>query len=68
MSTAKVDQTTYLPALDGLRAISILLVVVSHLGLGRVVPGGLGITLCFFISGFIITCVLLIEWWLVRVR
>lgn len=47
--------TTYLPALDGLRAVSILLVIVSHLGLGHVVPGAFGVTLFFFISGYLIT-------------
>ncbi len=45
----------YLPALDGLRAVSILLVVVSHLGLDHVVPGAFGVTLFFFISGYLIT-------------
>lgn len=51
----------YLPALDGLRAISILLVVFSHLGLASIVPGNLGVTIFFFISGFIITRMLLRE-------
>jgi peptidoglycan/LPS O-acetylase OafA/YrhL len=45
----------YLPALDGLRAVSILLVVASHLGADRLVPGAFGVTLFFFISGFLIT-------------
>ncbi len=45
----------YLPALDGLRAVSILLVVVAHLGFDGVVPGGFGVTLFFFISGLLIT-------------
>jgi peptidoglycan/LPS O-acetylase OafA/YrhL len=45
----------YLPVLDGLRAVSILLVLLSHLGLDRVVPGAFGVTLFFFISGFLIT-------------
>ncbi len=45
----------YLPALDGLRGVSILLVVVSHMGLPHVVPGAFGVTLFFFISGFLIT-------------
>jgi len=48
-------QADYLPALDGLRAVSILLVVLSHLGLDRVVPGAFGVTLFFFISGYLIT-------------
>lgn len=51
----------YLPALDGLRAVSILLVVFSHLGLENIVPGNLGVTIFFFISGFIITRMLLRE-------
>lgn len=51
----------FIPALDGLRAVSILLVVLSHLGLGRYVPGLLGVTIFFFISGFLITRQLLAE-------
>lgn len=53
-----------LPALDGLRAVSIALVAVSHLTeiVGwRWVPGGLGVTIFFFVSGFIITRLLLGE-------
>jgi peptidoglycan/LPS O-acetylase OafA/YrhL len=45
----------YIPALDGLRAISILLVVGSHAGLDHVLPGAFGVTLFFFISGTLIT-------------
>ncbi len=45
----------YLPALDGLRAMAVLLVVASHAGLERVVPGGLGVTVFFAVSGFLIT-------------
>ena len=46
---------SYIPALDGLRAVAILLVVASHAGLDRVVPGAFGVTLFFFISGYLIT-------------
>ena len=45
----------YVPSLDGLRAASILLVIVGHLGLDGVVPGGFGVTLFFFISGYLLT-------------
>ena len=49
------------PALDGLRAVSVLIVMVSHSGLGWIVPGGFGVTMFFFISGFIITTLLVRE-------
>jgi peptidoglycan/LPS O-acetylase OafA/YrhL len=52
---------TYMPELDGLRAVSIALVVLSLFGLGRVVPGGFGVTMFFVISGFLITRQLLAE-------
>jgi len=52
---------SYIPELDGVRALSILLVVISHAGLGNIVPGGFGVTLFFGISGFIITRLLLAE-------
>jgi peptidoglycan/LPS O-acetylase OafA/YrhL len=51
-----------IPGLDGLRAISILLVMVSHSGLQNVVPGVFGVTIFFFISGFLITSLLLAEY------
>jgi peptidoglycan/LPS O-acetylase OafA/YrhL len=52
---ARPGASAYLPALDGLRAVAIGLVVASHAGLGRVVPGAFGVTLFFFISGYLIT-------------
>lgn len=51
----------YLPALDGWRAVSILLVLASHGGFGKIIPGGLGVTIFFFISGFLITSLLVNE-------
>jgi len=45
-----------------MRALSILLVFVSHAWLGHIVPGGLGVTVFFFISGFIITRLMLAEY------
>ena len=54
-------EASYKPYLDGVRGLSILLVAVSHGGLGHVVPGGLGVTIFFFISGYLITTLLLKE-------
>lgn len=50
-----------IPGLDGLRAVSILLVMLSHSGLQNAVPGVFGVTIFFFISGFLITSLLLAE-------
>lgn len=51
----------YIPGLDGIRAICITLVMVAHYGFGNVVPGGLGVTIFFYLSGFLITGLLLKE-------
>ncbi len=51
----------YIPGLDGIRALAVLLVMAAHFGLGRVVPGGFGVTAFFFISGFLITRLLIAE-------
>jgi peptidoglycan/LPS O-acetylase OafA/YrhL len=57
-----ITKFRYDPALDGWRAISIALVVISHAGTGKIIPGGLGVTIFFFISGYLITSLLLMEW------
>ncbi len=50
-----------IPSLDGLRALSILLVMCTHFISGKVFPGGLGVLVFFVISGFLITRLLLHE-------
>jgi len=50
-----------IPSLDGLRAFSIIVVALSHAGLGYIVPGDFGVTVFFFLSGFLITTLLLGE-------
>lgn len=52
----------YLPSLDGLRAVAILIVLAAHFGLGKIVPGGFGVMLFFFLSGFLITRLLVAEY------
>jgi peptidoglycan/LPS O-acetylase OafA/YrhL len=47
--------------LDSLRAVSILLVLIAHLGFQHVIPGGLGVTIFFGISGYIISILILKE-------
>src|SRR5579871_6236686 len=49
------------PSLDGLRAISVLLVMSSHFLSPRVFPGGLGVLVFFVVSGFLIARLLLAE-------
>jgi peptidoglycan/LPS O-acetylase OafA/YrhL len=55
------DHHRRIQPLDGLRGISILLVLIAHAGYGHIVPGGFGVTIFFFISGYIITKLLLAE-------
>lgn len=51
----------YEPALDGLRAVAIIAVVLFHCG-GGVVPGGyIGVDIFFVLSGFLITSLLASE-------
>lgn len=53
---------TYFPALDGLRALAIALVVFHHISF-RAFPGGhAGVDLFFVLSGFLITSVMLREY------
>lgn len=54
----------YWPQLDGLRTVSITLVLISHMSDPAVwgfLNGGLGVTLFFVISGFLITSLLIRE-------
>jgi peptidoglycan/LPS O-acetylase OafA/YrhL len=53
--------TRHIPSLDGLRALSFLLVFAAHAGLEHFVPGGFGVTIFFFLSGFLITTLLRAE-------
>ena len=70
---------TYLPALDGLRALAVGLVVLYHLHVPGFSSGLLGVGVFFTLSGFLITSLLLSTWkrtgglelkkfWLARAR
>ena len=50
----------HLPALDGLRAIAVFVVIAYH-GMFEWVPGDLGVSAFFVLSGFLITWLLLQE-------
>src|SRR5207245_2064479 len=51
----------HVPALDGLRGVAVVAVVLYHAGLK--IPGGfLGVDVFFVISGYLITSLLLAEW------
>ena len=63
-----MDKSTYIPTLDGWRAIAILLVIVGHAtlppahGAWILHNPGLGVDIFFGLSGFLICSRLLIEW------
>ena len=48
----------YIPCLDGIRAVSFMVVFLGHVGLGHIIPAGFGVTVFFFLSGYLITSLL----------
>jgi len=56
---SKLNQP-HIAALDGLRAVAVSLVIVSHFGF-ELVPGAHGVMIFFVLSGFLITWLLLNE-------
>src|SRR3954471_18934201 len=53
-----------IPSLDGLRAVSFFLVFLGHAGLPYIpfaIPAGFGVTVFFFLSGYLITTLLRLE-------
>src|SRR5262245_12138287 len=62
-TTEVPERLEYQPALDGLRALAVIAVIVFHnsdgVGFGR--GGFLGVDIFFVLSGFLITSLLLID-------
>jgi peptidoglycan/LPS O-acetylase OafA/YrhL len=52
----------YISELDGIRAIAVCFVVFAHYNLLPYVPGGFGVTLFFFLSGYLITTLFYSEY------
>src|SRR5271163_2884515 len=50
----------HIPSLDGLRAVSFLIVFLAHAGVEGF-PGGFGVTVFFFLSGYLITTLMRME-------
>ena len=50
-----------IPSLNGIRALAVTIVLISHSGFGYIIPGGFGVTVFFFLSGYLITALLVKE-------
>ncbi len=61
-ANAVPDKLGYEPALDGLRAIAVLAVLVFHARFSWAPGGFLGVSTFFTLSGFLITTLLIQEW------
>ncbi|WP_395396250.1 acyltransferase (plasmid) [Novosphingobium sp. BL-8A] len=51
----------YISGLDGLRLLAVAIVIAAHYRIAPNVPGGFGVSIFFFISGFLITRLMLAE-------
>lgn len=52
----------HIPALDGVRAVAVIVVVLYHGGWGPMTGGFVGVEVFFVLSGFLITRLLVDEW------
>lgn len=61
VSKASSQGAFHIASLDGMRTVAIMIVFLSHAGLSHVVPGLFGVTIFFFLSGYLITTLLRME-------
>lgn len=61
-TNAPIPRLGYQPALDGVRALAVLAVMLYHGGASWARGGYLGVDVFFVLSGFLITSLLLSEW------
>jgi peptidoglycan/LPS O-acetylase OafA/YrhL len=62
MSSVRGAHLGYRPALDGLRAVAVVAVMLYHGGVSWTAGGFLGVDIFFVLSGFLITSLLVKEW------
>lgn len=55
VESAPAKKAFHIPSLDGMRTVAFLTVFVAHAGLDKLFPGGFGVTIFFFLSGYLIT-------------
>jgi peptidoglycan/LPS O-acetylase OafA/YrhL len=61
MTVGNVMPRGNIPSLDGIRALAVSLVFFAHSGLEHVIPGGLGVTIFFVLSGYLISTLIRSE-------
>lgn len=62
LSGVNTHSKFYIPSLDGIRIVAFMLVFFSHTGIAKVFPGSFGVTIFFFLSGYLITTLLRQEY------
>jgi peptidoglycan/LPS O-acetylase OafA/YrhL len=56
------NSSSRIVSLDGIRAVAAGIVFASHNGLEAVIPGGFGVSIFFFLSGYLISTLLRVEY------